>query len=56
MSYIREAISIFKNKLQRISFKKYIYAKVMRTKKRATIFLQSNHVGSFDYDRTHLGR
>jgi hypothetical protein len=25
-----------------------LYAKVTRTKKRATILLQSNHVGSFD--------
>ncbi len=25
-----------------------LYAKVMRTKKRATILLQNNHVGSFD--------
>jgi hypothetical protein len=30
-----------------------LYSKVMRAKKRATILLKSNHVGSFDCDHTH---
>ncbi len=39
---------------KKIHVKNPLYAKVMRTKKRATILLHNNHVGSFDCDRTHL--
>jgi hypothetical protein len=47
---IRENINIFSNKLQNISLKNSLYAKVMRTKKKAMVLLQSNRVGLFDCD------